>query len=121
MTAGAADPAPSHDGLTPALLFCGQGGRGLRRRMGIMGEATRTRPTLAVDDSRRFQRVKVNLLGRFMLPSRREYPCQVTDMSPGGAALRARVVRHVEGGIAVEFAAVQSAESIESNMHATGS
>ena len=33
--------------------------------------------------------------------------------------MRARVVRHFEGGIAVEFAAVQSAESIESNMRAT--
>ncbi|MEZ5841045.1 MAG: PilZ domain-containing protein [Hyphomicrobiales bacterium] len=38
-------------------------------------------------DRRRYQRVKVNLLGRFMLPNRREYPCQVLDMSPGGAAL----------------------------------
>lgn len=38
-------------------------------------------------DRRRYQRVKVNLLGRFMLSNRREYPCQVIDMSPGGAAL----------------------------------
>ncbi len=193
------------------------------------------------EERRRFQRVRVNLLGRYMLSDRREFPCQVTDMSPGGMALiapvsgrpgervvayvdhigrvegtlvraypngfamtiaatprkrdklaaqltwlanrhvldlpedrrhertvpsnpvtqltlpdgrrcecraidvslsgatlaidakpaigqavtlgrmRARVVRHVEGGIAVEFAAVQSAESIESDMHATGS
>ena len=55
-----------------------------------MREATRTRPTLA-GESRRFQRVKVNLLGRFMLPSRQEYPCQVIDMSPGGAALVAPI------------------------------
>jgi hypothetical protein len=55
-----------------------------------MREATRTRPTLA-DDGRRFQRVKVNLLGRFMLPSRQEYPCQVVDMSPGGAAVVAPI------------------------------
>ncbi len=38
-------------------------------------------------DRRRFQRVKVNLLGRFMLTDKREYPCQVIDMSPGGAAM----------------------------------
>lgn len=38
-------------------------------------------------DRRRFQRVEVNLLGRFMLPNWQEYPCQVIDMSPGGAAL----------------------------------
>ncbi|MFZ0374829.1 MAG: PilZ domain-containing protein, partial [Xanthobacteraceae bacterium] len=35
-------------------------------------------------DRRRHQRVKVNLLGRYMLPDRREFPCQVINMSPGG-------------------------------------
>lgn len=38
-------------------------------------------------ERRRFQRVRINVLGRFMLPNRSEYPCQVVDMSPGGAAL----------------------------------
>lgn len=38
-------------------------------------------------ERRRFQRVKIDVLGRFMLPNRNEYPCQVQDMSPGGAAL----------------------------------
>jgi hypothetical protein len=42
-------------------------------------------------ERRRFQRVRVNLLGRYMLPDRREYPCQVTNMSPGGMALIAPV------------------------------
>ena len=36
-------------------------------------------------EKRRFQRVRVDVLGRYMLPNRHEYPCQVTDMSPGGA------------------------------------
>jgi PilZ domain len=31
--------------------------------------------------------VKVHLLGRYMLPDRREFPCQVINMSPGGLAL----------------------------------
>jgi hypothetical protein len=43
-------------------------------------------------ERRRHQRVKVNLLGRFMLADRHEYPCQVTDMSPGGMAVLAPVV-----------------------------
>ena len=43
-------------------------------------------------DRRRHQRVKVNLLGRYMLPDRREFPCQVVNMSPGGVALIAPVV-----------------------------
>ena len=42
-------------------------------------------------DRRRHQRVKVNLLGRYMLADRREFPCQVIDMSPGGMALIAPV------------------------------
>ena len=39
------------------------------------------------EEQRRFQRVRVNLLGRFMLESRRENPCQTIDMSPGSCAL----------------------------------
>jgi hypothetical protein len=45
----------------------------------------------SADERRRFQRVRVNLLGRYMLADRREFPCQVTDMSPGGMAIIAPV------------------------------
>src|SRR3954447_10879151 len=48
------------------------------------------------EERRRFQRVRVNLLGRYMLADRREFPCQVTDMSPGGMALIAPVVGQVK-------------------------
>jgi hypothetical protein len=68
-------------------------------------------------ERRRFQRVRVNLLGRYMLQDRREFPCQVTNMSPGGMALIApvagqpgeRVIAYVdhvgrlEGKIARQF------------------
>jgi hypothetical protein len=47
------------------------------------------------EERRRFQRVKVNLLGRYMLPDRREYPCQVVNMSPGGMAVFAPVFPQV--------------------------
>lgn len=43
-------------------------------------------------ERRRFQRVHVNLLGRYMLHDRREYPCQVANMSPGGMAVVAPVI-----------------------------
>ena len=43
------------------------------------------------EERRRFQRVRVNLLGRYMMSDRREFPCQVVDMSPGGMALVAPV------------------------------
>lgn len=45
----------------------------------------------ASEERRRFQRVRVNLLGRYMLQDRREFPCQVVNMSPGGMALIAPV------------------------------
>ncbi len=47
------------------------------------------------EERRRFQRVKVNLLGRYMLPDRREFPCQVVNMSPGGMALLAPVAPQI--------------------------
>lgn len=40
-----------------------------------------------LNENRRYQRVKVDLLGRYMLEDRREFPCQVVDMSPGGMAV----------------------------------
>src|SRR5262245_20367165 len=46
-------------------------------------------------ERRRFQRVRVNLLGRYMLADRREFPCQVSNMSPGGMALIAPVAGQV--------------------------
>ncbi len=46
-------------------------------------------------DRRRFSRVEINVLGRFMLENRREYPCQVVNMSLGGAAFISPVMGEV--------------------------
>src|SRR5690348_15679737 len=61
--------------------------------MALVQPATQTKTKLLplAEERRRFQRVRVNLLGRYMLTDRREYPCQVIDMSPGGMALIAPV------------------------------
>jgi hypothetical protein len=78
-------------------------------------------------ERRRHQRVRVALLGRYMLTNRQEYPCQTIDISPGGALLLAPVkgkigeriiayfehigriegviTRHVEQGFAFSFSA----------------
>jgi hypothetical protein len=78
-------------------------------------------------DRRRHQRVRVALLGRYMLSSRQEYPCQTLDMSPGGIAIVApvrgligerivlyvehlgriegQIVRHTELGLALAIGA----------------
>jgi hypothetical protein len=42
-------------------------------------------------ERRQHQRVKLVLLGRFMLEDQREFPCQSIDVSPGGIALRAPI------------------------------
>ena len=77
-------------------------------------------------ERRRHQRVKLSLLGRYMLEDRKEYPCQTLDMSPGGAALittmlarvgehvvayidhlgrlEGRCVRHIDNGFAMTIA-----------------
>ena len=78
-------------------------------------------------ERRRHQRVKVVLLGRYMLADRREFPCQTIDMSPGGVALFApvkgaageRVVAYIdqlgriEGLIARHF---ENGFALETNM-----
>lgn len=55
-------------------------------------------------ERRRFQRVRLNLLGRCMFPDRRECPCQVVEISPGDAVFAspflgdvgARVIAYID-------------------------
>jgi uncharacterized protein YlzI (FlbEa/FlbD family) len=53
----------------------------------MFGAAIRKQARAA--DKRRHQRVKVTVDGRYMLESRKEFPCQTIDMSPGGVAVSA--------------------------------
>lgn len=57
----------------------------------MAGPLTKPKILPLAQERRRHQRVKVNLLGRYMLADRREFPCQVIDMSPGGMAVVAPV------------------------------
>lgn len=47
--------------------------------------------SFAAEDEGRFQRVRVSVLGRYMLADRREFPCQIIEMSPGDAMVIAPV------------------------------
>lgn len=47
------------------------------------------------EEEGRFQRVRVSILGRYMLADRREFPCQIIEMSPGDAM----VIAPVSGGV----------------------
>jgi hypothetical protein len=49
------------------------------------------KPLQTAIERRRHQRVPIALLGRYMLEDKREFPCQTTDMSPGGVAIIAPV------------------------------
>ena len=58
----------------------------------MAGEDAETWEDIVAATSRReHQRVALNLIGRYMLEDRREYPCQTIDVSPGGCALIAPV------------------------------
>jgi hypothetical protein len=46
-------------------------------------------------ERRRHQRVDVQVMGRYMLESRREYPCQTVNVSPGGLAILAPVMGNI--------------------------
>lgn len=46
-------------------------------------------------ERRRFSRVKVSLLGRYMLTSRQEFPCQSQELSPGGASIVAPITGNI--------------------------
>lgn len=88
-------------------------------------QSAKVEPVLHSLERRRFQRVDISLLGRYMLEDRREFPCQVIDISPGGVAIAAsvrgrvgervvayfeqigriegQIVRHTDRGFAIAF------------------
>lgn len=57
------------------------------KNMAVLTPPPTSAPMVSARERRRYQRVKVTLVGRFMLEDRREFPCQTIDMSPGGVAL----------------------------------
>ena len=82
-----------------------------------------------LEEDRQFQRVAVTLFGRYMLEDRREYPCQIQNMSPGSASLvtshvgevgerviayidhigrlDGKIIRNVDNGFAMSFRATE--------------
>ena len=53
------------------------------------------------NDRRRYQRLKVQVPGRFMMPDRTEHRCVTLDMSPGGVLLQALVLPYPREKIVV--------------------
>lgn len=87
----------------------------------------RLAPPRSFAPSARFQRVRISVLGRYMLQDRREFPCQVLEMSPGDAAvvvpiagqigekviayidhvgrIEGSVIAHIDGGFMMDIVA----------------
>ena len=90
---------------------------------------TNRRPQHLEEDARRHRRIQISLLGRFMRENKQEYPCRLSDVSVGGAAIMApvsppvgerivayfdhiggiegHVVRGFDGGFAMELVATE--------------
>jgi hypothetical protein len=95
----------------------------MQQRTAAAAMMAQLQPAQKPFERRKHQRVKVIILGRYMLSDRREYPCQTIDMSPGGVAIHApvkgkigervviyfdqlgrvegKIVRHLESGFAL--------------------
>lgn len=71
-------------------------------------------------ERRRHQRVRVSLLGRYMLADRREFPCQVHDMSPGGVALHAPVKGEVGERVVLYLDQIGRVEGVIARTFETG-
>lgn len=63
--------------------------RGLKPDPEHMPQAFAQSSQKALSERRNFQRVRVRLYGRYMLEDRSEHACQITEMSPGDAAVLA--------------------------------
>jgi len=63
-------------------------------------------------ERRRFRRVKLSVLGRYMLEDRREFPCQTIDISPGGVGLVAPVIGEIGSRVIVYLEHVGRIEGI---------
>ncbi|MBK9081866.1 MAG: PilZ domain-containing protein [Rhizobiales bacterium] len=71
-------------------------------------------------ERRRHQRVRVSLIGRYMLNDRREFPCQTIDMSPGGLSMHAPVKGNVGERVVVYLDQIGRVEGVISRHFETG-
>jgi c-di-GMP-binding flagellar brake protein YcgR len=63
-------------------------------------------------ERRRNKRVKLSLIGRYMLSDRREFPCQTIDISVGGLALTAPVQGEIGERVVAYFDALGRIEGV---------
>lgn len=65
-----------------------------------------------VPDRRRYKRIAVTLLGRFMRESKEEHPCRLVDISAGGAALMSPVAVPVGERVVAYFDHIGGIEGV---------
>lgn len=71
-------------------------------------------------ERRRHQRVRLSLIGRYMLSDRREFPCQTIDMSPGGLAMHAPVKGAVGERVVIYLDQIGRVEGVVARHTETG-
>ena len=72
------------------------------------------------EERRRFQRVNVNLLGRYMLADRREFPCQIQNISVGGMSVIAPVAGQLKERVIAYVDHVGRVEGVVTRLFANG-
>jgi len=65
-----------------------------------------------VPDRRRYKRISVTLLGRFMRESKEEHPCKLIDVSAGGAAITSAVAVPVGERVVAYFDHIGGIEGV---------
>lgn len=86
--------------------------------MALLSERREVQPQAS--ERRWFQRVRVKLFGRFILPDRREYPLEVLDISPGGVAVVAPVSGKVGERVVAYVDQIGRIEGTIMRTHPTG-
>lgn len=62
----------------------------------MIRKSKRQRADMPKLDRRHFQRVKINVIGRYMLANQQDYPCHIRNMSPGNLGLSGPVLGEID-------------------------
>lgn len=73
-----------------------------------------------VPDLRRHRRVPLHLIGRFMREDRKEYPCELQDISVGGAGISTSALPHVNERIIAYFEHLGGLEATVTRVYRDG-
>lgn len=86
----------------------------------LRAQARLERTPRIAPDLRRHRRVPLQLAGRFMRPDRQEYPCEMQDISVGGAGIRSTATVEVNERVIAYFEHLGGLEAMVSRVYRDG-